>query len=684
MSKRRPKKGPAKFRSRSPKKNNRGPGGGGRGEGQKSGKVLRGRVQKNPKGFAFLVPLQHGEFEDAFVSREEAAPLLNGDTVEFTMQRRGPRASARILKIVERRSSRVIGKVTPAGRGMAVVTSNNEYFELEGDSGGVRPGDWVVAELQDFPKTNRPGTAEITESFGKFLTPKNDIAFTIARYGLPDRFSEGLLREGEKYRSLAQAEIDHPAENRRDQRDLPYVTIDGEDAKDFDDAIYVERTEKGFTLYVAIADVSFFVRPKTQLDKEAVARATSVYFPGFCLPMLPEFLSNELCSLRPQEDKLALVAEMHFNNAGVMESSKFYSSLIKTARRLTYAQVQAFHDKDMDTMKDLFRITVPLKDAFALYAKLDDQRRQRGVLDFDLPESKIQVDKDGRPTSVAKAPRYASHKLIEEFMIAANRAVAKHLRETKALALYRVHEQPDASKLDELNQLLKNLGMPGRITEISPRSFAKVLESTAELKSAATVHQVILRLQKQARYMPEPKGHFGLALADYAHFTSPIRRYPDLAVHRALKGLTGKTGKTDKRSEGAGPDDFARLGEHTSEMERRATEAERFIVRRKQCWYFLDRVGDHFDGTISGLTKNGLFVSLGEMAAEGFLPVEFLDGFWEHDERSMCLRKRPGPGILALGDAIRVQILKVTVEENQITLGIEDLKKAEKDKAAKR
>jgi ribonuclease R len=688
MSKRRPKKGPAKFRGRSPKKTAARGGGGGSGGGQgrnggrrgggggeRGGKVLRGRVQKNPKGFAFIVPL-HAEFEDAFVPREEAAQLLNGDTVEFAMQKRGARASARILKIVERRSSRVIGKVTPAGHGMALVTSNNEYFDLQGDPAGVRAGDWVVAELQQAPDANRPGTAEVTESFGKFLTPKNDIAFTIARYGLPDHFSEGLLRDGEKYRAMAQEEIDDPAENRRDQRNLPYVTIDGEDAKDFDDAIYVERNAKGFILYVAIADVSFFVRPGTQLDKEAHGRATSVYFPGFCLPMLPEFLSNELCSLRPQEDKLALTCEIHFTNAGTVETAKMYSSLIKTARRLTYAQVQAYHDKDPQMTKELLPLGTPLRDAFALYAKLDDQRKQRGVLDFDLPESKIVVDKDGKPTSVAKAPRYLSHKLIEEFMIAANRAVAKHLREVKSPALYRVHEQPDASKLDDLNQLLKNLGMPGRITEVSPRAFAEVLKNTAEIKSAATVHQVILRLQKQAKYMPEPKGHFGLALNDYAHFTSPIRRYPDLVVHRALKGLTGRPGKSDKRSEGTASDDFARLGEHTSEMERRATEAERFIVRRKQCWYFLDRVGDTFDGTVCGLSKNGVFVNLGEMAAEGFMPIEYLDGFWEHDERQMCLRKRPAPGLISLGDAIRVQIVKVTVEENQITLGTPETKLA--------
>ncbi len=664
MSKRHSKKhSKHKSRSRSEKKNNRG------GSHRPAGKTFRGRIQKNPRGFAFILPL-HAEFEDVFVSREEAASVLNGDTVEFTVRRQGPRTSAHIVRIVERRTSQVVGKVTPSRRGLAVVTANNEYFDLEGDPAGVRPGDWVVADLQEFPTENDAGTAEVNESFGKELSPANDLAITVARYGLPDKFSPTLLREGEKYRAIAQAEIASPDPKRVDQRELPYVTIDGEDAKDFDDAVYVRREKDGFTLFVSIADVSFFVRPKTLLDKEARMRATSVYFPGVCLPMLPEFLSNDLCSLRPQEDKLALTAEIHFSPAGTVESSRFYSSLIKTARRLTYTQVQAFFDKDPAAVKELDFLAKPLKDALALYHKLDDQRRSRGVLDFDLPESKIQVDSQGNPISVARAPRYASHKLIEEFMIAANRAVAKHLKEMRSASLYRVHEAPDPGALDELNMLMKNLGVNERISEVSPWAFAKLLASTAKLKSANMVHHLILRLQKQAKYEPEPKGHFGLALNDYTHFTSPIRRYPDLVVHRALKGLTGRATKSDKRREGASSEDYDALGEHTSSMERRATEAERFIVRRKQCWYFLDRVGDEFDGTVAGVSKNGVFVHLGEMAAEGFVPLEFLDGFYEYDERHMSLRKRPGPGNISLGDAMRVRIEKVSVEENQITLGL--------------
>ncbi|MBY0371773.1 RNB domain-containing ribonuclease, partial [bacterium] len=269
-------------RSRSEKKNNqRKPTGG--------GKLLRGRVQKNPRGFAFIIPSQ-SEFEDAFVSRDDAASLLDGDTVEFSMQRNGPKTSARVHRILERRTQKVVGQLVESGHGTGVVTANNEYFQIEGDLAGTRRGDWVVAELDEFPTARHAGTAHIAESFGRHLTPKNDIPYTIARYGLPEEFSDSVMREAPKYQELAREEFE--SGNRKDLRDLPFVTIDGEDAKDFDDAVLVrQRDDRGFTLYVAIADVSFFVVPGTKLDKEARARATSVYFPGFCLPMLPEFLS---------------------------------------------------------------------------------------------------------------------------------------------------------------------------------------------------------------------------------------------------------------------------------------------------------------------------------------------------------------------------------------------------------
>ncbi len=640
------------------------------GDGERGGQTHRGKVQKNPRGFAFILPSQ-AEFEDVFVDARQAAQLMEGDIVEFSIVHRGPRSSARIERILERRTHKIVGQLQGFGRNVELVGANNQRFALAGEPKDAQTGDWVIANMEEYPNENRPGYVRVQQSFGKHLTPKNDVPITIARYGLPDEFSEGVEKDAERYRQMAREEIASKDAKRRDQRNLAYITIDGEDAKDFDDAVFVEAHDKGYTLYVAIADVSFFVRPGTALDKEAKARATSVYFPGVCIPMLPEYLSNDLCSLRPQEDKLAMTAEMHFNSAGVMEATKFYSSLIKTARRCTYTEIQAFVDKDPLMTKTLAPLSMHLKNAYELFRKMEDQRKKRGVLEFKLPESKIEVDKDGRPVSVKKAPSYSSHKLIEEFMVAANRAVAKHLRETKQAALYRVHEAPDTDALDELNLLMKNLGMPGRISENTPRGFAEVLTNTEKLPAANTLHQAILRMMKQARYMPKPLGHFGLSLQDYAHFTSPIRRYPDLVVHRALNGLTPRARDTDKRPEGvSSEEDFDRLGEHTSDMERRATEAERFIVKRKQCWYFLDRIGDEFDGTVSGVHKNGLFVYLGEMAAEGFVPMEFMDGFYELDERRNCLRRRPGSEMLSVGDPIRVQVLKVSIDENQITLGM--------------
>lgn len=330
----------------------------------KPGKFFQGRVQKNPRGFAFIVPL-HAEFEDAFVSPEQAGKLMDGDIVEFSIQSRGRRSSAQIRRVVTRRTEEILGKIVPGRRGWAVVTPNQEFFALEGDDAGTRPGDWVLAKMTT-PPGKEIGGVEITESFGRFLSPKNDISITIARFGLINRFTDGLLRDADRYRKLAQDEVAH-LEGRKDLRHLPFVTIDGEDAKDFDDAVFVEKTDgAGFTLYVAIADVSFFVRPGTQLDKEAKARSTSVYFPGFCLPMLPEFLSNDLCSLRPQEDKLSVTAEIRFSGDGHAQAARFYPSLIKTARRLTYTQVQAFVDKEPATLRELAPLAKHLENARAL------------------------------------------------------------------------------------------------------------------------------------------------------------------------------------------------------------------------------------------------------------------------------------------------------------------------------
>lgn len=662
-----------------------------------SGRLFQGKVDKKQSGFAFLIPIEQG-FEDVYVNRRDAASLMNGDIVEFSVEHQGRRSQARIQRVVERSQNKLIGQLHQHGRNWSVETSEGQHLAVRPDKNS-QPGDWVVADIEKYPDRRQPGEVQITKRLGQNLGPEHDLEIAITRYGLPTQFHPGSLSEADLMLEKHRREVDKtlaekltPASTRTSKKSesagkkgkaatrgdrsrflserldltgLPLVTIDGEDAKDFDDAILVEKLSDGFRLYVAIADVSFFVVKGRQLDKDALSRSTSVYFPGTCVPMLPESLSNDLCSLRPKQPRLSLVAEITYDNSATVVDTRFYQGLIQTVERLTYTQVQSFLDGKEDAVTDPARH--PLRDAFTLYQKLDKNRKDRGVLDFDLPECKVQLNETGFPLRIFQAERVAAHKLIEEFMIAANQEVARALREADAPALYRVHDAPDAEALDDLNQLLQTLGIKKKVTKLTPKAFSEILEGTAEMKTVGTLHTSILRLQKQAKYIPEPRGHFGLALSDYAHFTSPIRRYPDLVVHRALKGLCVASESSDK-SYGAGtPDEMISLGEQTSSCERRAMEAERFVLRRKQCWYMEGKLGEQFEGVISGVVGAGIFVNIPWMALDGFVPLEFLLGHYEIDEEHMCARQRPGNAVLHLGDKMRISVAKVSVDEGRIT-----------------
>jgi len=621
-----------------------------------------GRVQKNPKGFAFIISQTPGA-EDAYVSREDARNILNNDIVEYTLHRGGGRTSARVERVLRRGQTEIVGRVEGQGQFLGVVTNEGDWMALSGEGKAPRKGEWVRAKIEQYPEGENPGEAVLTQSFGASLLPKHDTEIAIARFNLPHVFSERARHDA------AAGYADVEGSKRKDHRDKPFVTIDGEDAKDFDDAILIETNANGFTLYVAIADVSHYVRRGTQLDREALARATSVYFPGTVVPMLPEELSNDLCSLRPREDKRCLTAEIEFDSRGRSTGHRFYENLIRTFSRLTYKNVhEFFEEKKPLPGNEPERLAEMMTNARKLFKLLLLERKRRGVLDFDLPECRMTLDENGFPAQMGPAARWDSHKLIEEFMIAANREVARALRENKVGALYRVHETPKPEALGEINQLLGTLGLAQRLSDLKPTSIAALLDATRHLPGAATLHKAVLRSQRQAHYEPEPKGHFGLALRDYCHFTSPIRRYPDLVVHRALKHLIYKRKSTDKES--VDEDTLAQMGEETSERERRAMEAERFVTRRKQCWYLSRRLGEVYAGTISGVVKSGLFVELSQIAADGFLPIEALDGFYEFDQKGHCLRKRPGNSTLAVGGPMRVQVVRVDVDAGEVTLGL--------------
>ena len=592
---------------------------------------------------------------------------MNDDVVRYTVERGGRRPSAIIDSVVKRGQKQLVGQVRHFGRELGLDTGDGEVYPLQ-ISAVAKPGDgeWVVGEIEEYPSRRSDGQVRLVERLGSKLSPRMDIPIALAKFGLSSEFSFKAIQEAHLGERRAKEAIEELKETgRRDLRSLPFVTIDGEDAKDFDDAICVERHsgEKAFTLFVSIADVSYFVRPGTALDQAARQRGTSVYFPGTCVPMLPETISNELCSLRPKQERLALTAEISLDREGNIQGAKFYESLIKTAERLNYNQVHHFIEHKSPEFKHL---EIPLNSAYALYRKLALRRKERGVLDFELPENRVEVDETGKPTSLFRAERYESHKLIEEFMIAANQVVAEALRKAGRGSLYRVHESPDPSTLDEINMLMRSLGISKMVKDLSPRSLSALLSSTLSMKGARTLHQAILRLQKQARYEPEPKGHYGLALSDYTHFTSPIRRYPDLVVHRALKKLIGADKSSDKRFEGE--EYLIQTGIETSELERRAMQAERFVVRRKQCWFMQTRLGEILEGEIGSVIENGLFIDIPALSVEGFVPIDSFRDRYVFDEGKHCFRRQPGHTTLSIGDPIRVQVMQVDVEQGQITL----------------
>ncbi|MBI4403446.1 MAG: VacB/RNase II family 3'-5' exoribonuclease [Deltaproteobacteria bacterium] len=619
------------------------------------GKVLRGTIQKKQHTFAFVLPEKPG-LPDLYVNREQAVSLLNGDRVEYRVVKHGRLPSAVIHKIISRRQKQVVGKIIAVGQKWLLQTQEGEHFQLKGKA---HPNEWVVGRIDNYPSTSRLGVVYVTEPLGTQLIPLHDTTLAITRFGLRENFPDEVIAQAKECRQRKLSLT------RRDLRQLPFVTIDGEDARDFDDAVCAQRTGHSFILFVAIADVSHFVSEDSALDKEARLRGCSVYFPGRCLPMLPEILSNDLCSLIPNTDRLALTAELLIDANGNFIETNFYEATIRTASRLTYHELHRFYSTP-SACTALHAIAEPLKHMLALYKVLERNRNKRGVLDFELPECEIKVNSSGEPQQLQTAPRYESHKLIEEFMIAANRAVAQRLRSQSRPTLYRVHEPPDALTLGQLNTLLRSVGLNQSLTENNPKAFAHVLAATRTHPSARVLHQAILRAQKQARYDTTPLGHFGLALKDYLHFTSPIRRYPDLIVHRLLKRLIKNEKKTD--NDGDEVRSVESLAFQMSDTERTAMEAERFVVRRKQCWWLRDRLGEVFQGKVSGLTSRGLFVELPPLCVDGFLPLALLSGSYELDELGMRLTKPRGRSSISIGDALTVTVSRVSVQDGEIEL----------------
>ena len=634
--------------------------------------LIPGTIIANAEGFGFLRPDAGGD--DVYISPAEMRKVLHGDRVLLSIvgvDRRGRKQGA-IVEVLERRASRLVGRVVMEN-GVVLVAPDDRRMHQDvlvppGKERGARSGQIVVVEITQPPTAQRGPIGEVVSVLGERLTPSIIVEMAIAGHGLPHEWPDAALREAAQVEpqvgldKIGREEI----AGRVDLRKLPLVTIDGEDARDFDDAVFAEPVQGGFRLIVAIADVSHYVCPGTALDDEAVKRSTSVYFPGFVVPMLPETLSNGICSLNPKVERLCMVCDMRVGYEGDVSHTRFYPAVMRSHARLTYTRVwQALGEKNADARGELADVLPQLEHLHQLYQILAKARQRRGAIDFDSREVKFRLAVSGEVEQLGAEPRNDAHKLIEECMIAANVEAARFLDKRKIPALYRVHAPPPESKYEDLQEFLLEFGlrMPPH-ADVKPADFSTLLKKIRDRADAGLIQSVLLRSQSLAVYSPQNSGHFGLALDAYAHFTSPIRRYPDLLVHRAIRYALTKGNASDYTYNAS---EMAGLATHCSHNERRADEAERDVDERYKCAWMEKHVGSEFDGIVSGVTSFGLFVELIESQVSGLVHITQLPNDYYHFDPVRHLLSGERRGLqFRLGDAVRVQVLRASMEDRKI------------------
>jgi ribonuclease R len=646
-------------------------------------KTIRGRITVHRDGYGFVTP--DGGGEDIFIPSKFLKGALHGDLVEASSapsRMGGNKLDGRVLAVIERATSRVVGRYEETGRGAIVIPEDHRLnlvvaIPVKG-RGQAQDGHQVVAELTSYPLGGRPAEGRIIEVLGWPDDPEVEVQSVIRRFDLPHVFSRDVLAEAE---AIAETVSKEDLRGRVDLRSKPTVTIDGETARDFDDAVSLRREGENFRLWVSIADVSHYVKKDSPLDREAYLRGTSVYFPDRCIPMLPERLSNGICSLNPQVDRLTMTAEMLFDRSGALLESSFYPSVIKSAARLTYTIVKRIIVDDDRELADKYRPVAPmLAEMKELALILMAMRKKRGSIDFDLPEPEIIIGLTGQTEGIIRAERNLAHQLIEEFMLAANEAVARHITSRDIAFLYRVHENPDPAKLHTFQEFIFGFGYEFKLVEdkVEPAELQRLLAQADGKPEERMINYALLRCMKQARYAADNVGHFGLASNCYCHFTSPIRRYPDLVVHRILKASLGLTQLADDKSGGAegkraskqlalATERLAEVAEHTSKRERVAMEAERDVVEMKKLQYMQQHVGEEFDGYITGVAAFGFFVELEELFVEGLVHISTLtDDAYTHAEKQHSLIGRRTGAVFRIGDAARVSVASVSPATRRI------------------
>jgi ribonuclease R len=641
--------------------------------------LVRGKVSGHAKGFAFVVP-EDPTLDDIFIPPSEMKNAMHGDTVLVRVHSdsSGARKEGTIVRILERGVTEVVGTYTESKYFGFVIPDDkkivNDIFIPKHAANGAVEGHKVVVRLTSYPQGRMSAEGEVIKILGHKNDPGVDILSVIHKHGLPLQFPEEVIEHANR---ISDTITEKDLQGRRDLRDQMIVTIDGEDAKDLDDAVTVTKLENGnYKLGVHIADVSYYVEEGSPIDREAYERGTSVYLVDRVIPMIPHRLSNGICSLNPKVDRLTLSCEMEINERGEVVSHEIFQSVIRTTERMTYSDVnKILVDKD-ETLRKKYEPLVPMFELMAELAEiLRNKRMKRGAIDFDFKEAKVLVDENGKPYDVVLRERSVAERLIEEFMLVANETVAEHFHWLNVPFIYRVHEDPKPEKLQRFLEFITNFGyvVKGTGNQIHPRALQEILEAVRGEPEEMVISTVMLRSMKQARYDAESLGHYGLSTDFYTHFTSPIRRYPDLIVHRLIRTYL-INGQIDEQTQQKWAEKLPDIAEHASNMERRAVEAERETDDLKKTEFMEDKIGMEFDGIISSVTNFGLFVELPN-TIEGLVHVSYLtDDYYRYDERHYAMIGERTGKVYRIGDEITVRVINVNKDERIVDFEIVGMK----------
>ena len=636
--------------------------------------LIPGRIQGHPDGFGFLIPDQGGD--DIFLSSREMMQVLHNDRVmvQTIGQDRKGRPEGKVIEILERKNETLVGRVVQ-GQGVTIVAAEDKrinqdflipyHFDMD-----AKPGQIVVIEITAQPSFKSRPMGKVIQILGNYADSGMEIEIALRKHQLPYNFSQETIEIAE---SFSKKVTEKDFKGRIDVRDLSLITIDGETARDFDDAVYAESIDKNWRLVVAIADVSFYVQPDKILDKEAFERGNSVYFPRRVIPMLPEALSNGLCSLNPHVDRLCMICDMMIDQQGKVISYKFYPSVMESKARMTYTDVSTLLNETSPELTEKYKAIIPhIKNLESVYKILTKQRHARGAIEFASSETIMIFNDQGKIDRIEPVIRNEAHRIIEECMLAANVCAANFLIEYEHPALYRIHEGPTEERLENLRIFLAEFGfMLGGGDKPSIKDYATVIEKIKGRPDEHLLQTVLLRSMQQAIYSPDNIGHFGLAYEAYAHFTSPIRRYPDLLIHRAIKATLEK-----KKMPAA---NWHVLGQHCSMTERRADDATRDVSSWLKCYYMQDKIGEIYEGTVAGVTSFGLFVSIDGIYIEGLLHVtELGNDYFTYDKARHAMVGERSHVIYRLGDRLKVKLVRVDLELSKIDFSLESHQEVQK------